>query len=251
LDASEVARYSVGLVQHFDVGTSTGSDWKYLRCDAYAYPGDPGCGPALYDYNPLTSVVAGQNFYAVLYGEVTGNWQPAGSFAAASTPRVNSLEEQAAINADRLTAERFRKNPPVQVVRAAGSAPAALTVRGFTTPMRSGERRQLTIDLKNADGILAVDLSLKYDPSQITVVGVASTGIGSGLTIAHGDVDGTHKISAYGILPLSGSGSVMTVTIEAVKPTGPRLPLTVAGTANEGRIPLQIGTQIKSVGGTR
>jgi hypothetical protein len=252
LDAAQVARYSVGLVQHFDVGTTTGSDWKFLRCDAYAYPGDPGCGAALYDYNPISAAVSGQNFYAVLYGDVTGNWQPAGAFAASSTsPRASSLEELAAVKADRIAADRFRENPPAEVVRAAGSGPAALTLHGWTTPLRAGERRQLTIDLRDANGILALDLNLVYDPSRIAIVTVDPAGIGSALNIAHGDLGGTHKISAYGLLPLSGSGRVMTVTIEALKPTGLRVPLTVDGTANEGRIPLQIGTQVKSLGGTR
>jgi hypothetical protein len=252
LDAAQVARYSVGLVQHFDVGTTTGSDWKFFRCDAYAYPGDPGCGAALYDYNPISAAVSGQNFYAVLYGDVTGNWQPAGAFAASSTsPRAGSLEELEAVKADRIAADRFRENPPAEAVRAAGSGPAALTLHGWTTPLRAGERRQLTIDLRDADGILALDLNLGYDPSQIAIVTVDPAGIGSALNVAHGDLDGTHKISAYGLLPLSGSGRVMTVTIEALKPTGPRVPLTIGGTANEGRIPLQIGTQVKSLGGTR
>jgi hypothetical protein len=241
LDASEVARFAVGLVDHFDVGTATGSDWKFLRCDAYAYPGNPGCGAALYDYNPITGPVSGQNFYAVLYGEVTGNWQPAGAFAAAATTRVSSsLEEQVAVKADRIAAEKFRLNPPVQIVRNAGEAPAALTLTGSNAPLKAGETRQYTINLSNADGILALDLAFRYDPAQITVVGVSATGIGSALNVAHGDLNGSHLVSAYGVLPLSGSGSVLTVTIQAVKTVGARLPMTITGTANERKIPLQI-----------
>jgi hypothetical protein len=241
LDASEVARFAVGLVDHFDVGTATGSDWKFLRCDAYAYPGNPGCAAALSDYNPITGPVSGQNFYAVLYGEVTGNWQPAGAFAAAATRRVNSsLEEQAAVKADRIAAEKFRLNPPVQIVRNAGDAPAALTLTGSNAPLKAGETRQYTINLSNADGILALDLAFRYDPAQITVVGVSATGIGSALNVAHGDLNGSHLVSAYGVLPLSGSGSALTVTIQAVKTVGARLPMTITGTANEGKVPLQI-----------
>ena len=242
LDASEVARYSVGLVDHFDVAVATLSDWKFVRCDAYAYPGDPGCGAAIYDYNPIGAGVTGQNFYAVLYGEVTGNWQPATGFAASSSTRGTSLEEQGAVKADQLAAERFRRNPPEQVVRAAGTPPAELTLHGWT-PLRAGERRQLTIDVRNADGILGLDLSLKYDPSRIAIVSVDPIGIGAGLNVAHGELDGTHRISAYGVLPLTGNGSVLTVTIEGVKDAGRQLPLTMTGTANEGGIPLRTGTQ--------
>jgi hypothetical protein len=91
--------------------------------------------------------------------------------------------------------------------------------------------------------ILALDLSLKYDPSRISIVAVEPAGIGSGLNVAHGDQGDAHKISAYGVLPLSGSGSVLRITIEALNPTGVRVPLTVNGTANEGRIPLRLGAQ--------
>ena len=101
----------------------------------------------------------------------------------------------------------------------------------------------MTIDLRGADGILGLDLALKYDPSRIAIVAVDPSGIGSGLNVAHGELSGTHRISAYGVLPLSGSGSVMTVTIEGLRPTGRQLPLTVTGTANEGGIPLRVGTQ--------
>jgi hypothetical protein len=248
LDASEVARFAVGLVDHFDVGTATGSDWKFLRCDAYAYPGNPGCTAALYDYNPITGPVSGQNFYAILYGEVTGNWQPAGAFAAAATTRVNtSLEEQAAVKADLIAAEKFRLNPPAKIVRSAGAAPAELSLTGSTAPLKAGETRTYTINLSNADGILALDLSLRYDPTQISVVSVSGTGIGSALNVAHGDVNGRHLVSAYGVLPLSGSGSALTITIKAVKTVGAQLPMTITGTANEGKVPLQVKQQHENV----
>ena len=240
-DAAEVARFAAELVDHFDVAVTTGSDWKFLRCDAYTYPGNPGCGAAVYEYNPIGAGVTGQNFYAVLYGEVTGNWQPAPAFGSSSSTRETSLEEQAAFKTDQLAAARIREANTTQVVRAPGSAPADLTLGGWSLPLQAGQRRQLTIDLHNADGILAVDLALKYDPSRIAIVDVVSTGIGSGFNVAHADQKGTHRIAAYGVLPLSGSGSVLTVTIEALKTTGRVAPVTITGTANEGAVPLRVG----------
>jgi len=97
LDASQVARFAVGIVNHFDAAIAAGSDWKFLRCDAYAYPGDPGCGTPSYNFTPISEPESGKNFYAVLYGDVTGNWQPASSFTAASSS--SSLEEERAIEA--------------------------------------------------------------------------------------------------------------------------------------------------------
>jgi len=67
----------VGLVDHVPVATATGSDWLFLRCDAYAYPGPPGCVPPLHDFTPIGGIESNLGFYAILYGDVTGNWLPA------------------------------------------------------------------------------------------------------------------------------------------------------------------------------
>src|SRR4030095_1430692 len=120
---------------------TAGSDWKFLRCDAYAYPGDPGCGAAIYDYNPITAGATGDNLYAVLYGEVTGNGQPATALVASSS-RESSPEEKAAFGADQIAAERFRQQAPVPIVRNAQTGSAELTLSGWAAPLRAGERRQ-------------------------------------------------------------------------------------------------------------
>ena len=41
-----------------------------------------------------------------------------------------------------------------------------------TGPLPAGKRRDLTIDLGNAEGILGLDLSLRYDPSRVAIVAV-------------------------------------------------------------------------------
>jgi hypothetical protein len=238
-DASRVARFAVGLEDHFAVAQSIGSDWKFLRCDAYAYPGDPGCGDPVYQFSPMSQSESGKNFYAVLYGEVTGNWRPAGGFAAAGGK--SSPAEEAAMAADQLLAAQFQKTAPRQVERSAGSPPAELSLSGWRTPLGVGQKRQVTINLRHADGILGLDLSLTYDPSRIAIVGVQSAGIGSQCGVEHADQGGTHRIAAYGVLPLSGSGSVLTVTVEALKDVGRQAPLNIGGgVANEGLIPLQV-----------
>jgi hypothetical protein len=81
-DASLVGRFSAGLIDHFDVATANGSDWAFLRCDAYAFPGAPGCGPPAHAFTPIAQAESGRNFFAILYGDVTGNWQPAAAFTA-------------------------------------------------------------------------------------------------------------------------------------------------------------------------
>jgi hypothetical protein len=240
-DASQVARFATGMINHFDVALTTHSDWRFLRCDNYIDPNAPGCADQpVYDFTPLTQAETGKNFYAVLYGDVTGNWQPASGFSSPADLGGTSPEELAAMVSDQglaaqLTPEVVRRGVPVQL-----SPQADLTIGGWTSPLKAGERRQLTINLANADGILGLDLVLKYDPSRIRILGVGTTGIGAGQNLAQADAAGTCRIAAYGLLPLAGSGPVLTVTVEGVRATGARVPLTVSGQANEGAIPLRI-----------
>jgi hypothetical protein len=122
--------------------------------------------------------------------------------------------------------------------RPAGTA--EMSIGEWTRPLRAGERRQVTISLANADGILGLDLVLKYDPSRVAIKGVDATGIGTGQTVVQNSAAGATRIAMYGVLPLSGSGAILNVTLEGVKPSGAKLPLTVSARANEGAIPLVI-----------
>jgi hypothetical protein len=234
LDAAQVARFAVLLVDHFDVTASTNSDWKFLRCDTY--PG--ACGAPAYDFTPLSQAESGKDFYAVLYGDVTGNWQPAGSFTAANS--VTSPEEEQAIAADRELAARLRADAPSLPVRSAASPAARLSIEGSLDGIRPGERRQVAIAVANADGIVALDLDLTLDPASLSLVEIQATGLGTGYGVARRETsDGKHRIAAYGVTPLSGSGSVLLVTVEGRGKTGRADSLQVSGTANEGGIPLK------------
>jgi hypothetical protein len=242
-DASQVARFATGIIDHFDVTLATQSDWKFLRCESYPYPGDPTCGAPVYDFTPLTQAEAGKNFYAVLYGDVTGNWQPASGFSSPADRSGTSPEELAAMVSDQALAAQLTPEIVPRTERRASGA-AQLSIGGWTAPLKAGERRQLTINLANADGILGLDLVLKYDPSRIRIVGVVTTGIGAGQNLAQADAAGTCRIAAYGVLPLAGTGAVLTVTIEGVRTTGAKVPLTVSGRANEGAIPLLVQERV-------
>jgi hypothetical protein len=236
LDASNVARFAAELVDHFPVAGTAGSDWRFLKC-APSYPDN--CGAPIYDFTPLVGPETDRNFYAILYGDVTGNWTwGTKAFASAATVGT-SPEELAGMAADRRLADRLKHEAPPQVDRRAGAPPAEMSLRGWK-PLRAGERRQLTVNLKNADGILGLDLTLTYDPTRIAIVAVETAGIASGDNMAKADLTGTYRIAAYGVLPLAGSGPVLTVTVEALRNVGREEPMGISGVANEGRIPLRV-----------
>ena len=102
------------------------------------------------------------NFYAVLYGDVTGNWAPSSGFQAFGV--AASAEERTAIAADLVSAKRFE--------RGAGTAMPARRCRepGRVFPLTVGRRpcrpeavASLTVELSNAEQILGLDLTLRYD----------------------------------------------------------------------------------------
>jgi hypothetical protein len=238
-DASFVGQFAAGLVDHFDVATAHGSDWAFLRCDAYAFPGAPGCGPPAHVFTPIAGPESGRNFFAILYGDVTGNWTPAVGLAASA--RASSPEERAAVLADRQASERVERRQAMSAARRAGAGPAGLSLGGWTGGLAAGQRRQVTIEARDADGILGLDLTLRFDPSRVAIVAVSPAGIGSATSVVHSEHSGTCRIAAYGVAPLAGSGPVLQITVQALKPLGPQAPLELRGVANEGRIPLVIG----------
>jgi hypothetical protein len=235
-DASFVARFAAGLIDHFNVSGLTGSDWKFLRCDTYAYPGDPGCGTPSYTFTPITGAESGKDFHAILYGDVTGNWQPAALLATLVEKPASSLQETKAMAADR---------PAVEIDASKSSPASEVSIDRITTPLARGERRQLTVRLENADGILGLDLKLSYDASRLRIVNVEPTGIATGWGVAHGDRQGTHRITTYGVQPLSGSGTALIVTVEGLSSVGRATPVQIDGVANEGAIPLR-GTRVET-----
>jgi len=235
-DASFVARFAAGLIDHFNVASSTGSDWKFFRCDAYAYPGDPGCGSPSYAFTPISQAEAGKDFYGVLYGDVTGNWQPSAPLASLVEKSVAAADDGSQLP---VAAPETLRPAKAAAPRSPFLPPAEVSI-DRPLPLRPGERRDLTIRLENADGILGIDFDVRFDPSRLRIVGIKTAGIAAEWGLAHSDREGgVHRITTYGMMPLSGSGTLAIVTVEGIGEAGPVLPLQIEGKANEGAIPLR------------
>ena len=70
LDASEILRYCVGLINEFPVN----ADWTFVPHDVIIKSTEWHKLPRYREYNELTQSQNSQNFYGILYGDVTGNW---------------------------------------------------------------------------------------------------------------------------------------------------------------------------------
>jgi hypothetical protein len=232
LDAADVAQFAVELVDHFEAATSSGSDWRYFRCDRYVSADDESCDDPVFALSGWSGTFTG-DFYAVLLGDVTGNWSPAES-AAARGPEDTLVRSR-----DRETAARIA---PVSAARAPlrAGATAVLGIEGWTGRLAKGARHTVSLTLRNAEGIEAVDLRLVLDPSKLSIVEVAPGALDSSIGIAANTSGSEERIAAYALVPLRGSGALLTVTLEALEDTVLRSPFTIAADANEGRTAIRI-----------
>jgi len=255
-DAARIAQFAAQLIDHFDVATSSGSDWRFLRCDTYDDATNQDCGAPLYLHTPLTQPEVG-DFYALLYGDVSGSWQPAAGLApgpvgpdrnaaGAVVADAAGAEEVEAARLDLAAAARLKAHARPRLSRAATAGPAVLSFDAATGKMARGERRRILVQLDNADGIEALDLQLAYPSKRLGIIAIEPAGIGAGLAIATNDFNGVLRLGLYGIEPLAGSGTLVAITVEAFRAL-PRLPaLQVAGTANEGGIGLATGLPLSA-----
>ncbi|HEX5043853.1 MAG TPA: CotH kinase family protein [Candidatus Polarisedimenticolaceae bacterium] len=210
LDASLVGRFAAELLGRFPIADAAGSDWAFL--------------PPFHAYAPLEGGET-PDFAAVLYGDVTGNWAPSPARIAA----VSSADERSAMEHDLALASTVGVGALSRPWPRSASATLALT--GWTGPLHAGKRRDLTIVLDQGEGILGLDLLVRYDPASLRIVGIASS-----RGLAHGDRDGLCRIASYGTAPLAGSAPIVTLTVEALRGLGARSPLQVSGVADEGAV---------------
>lgn len=69
-DASFILRYYVGLVTSFPVG----SDWTFVPYDFQMTDSNWMTSPRHRTYTPLNADQSNQNYFGILYGDVSGNW---------------------------------------------------------------------------------------------------------------------------------------------------------------------------------
>ena len=96
LDAARILQLVAGLRSRFPAAETCGSDWVFVPDPSAAANQrlvtpqmSPLCAPGAIAYEPLAPPANGQDFLAVLLGDCTGNWQPAGA-PPIDTPTVTA-----------------------------------------------------------------------------------------------------------------------------------------------------------------
>jgi hypothetical protein len=212
-DAALVAQLSVLLLEHLPVADQTGSDWLFLRCDNYFSAADNDCTTALYLHDPLEGP-AQDDFHALLYGDVTGNWQP-----ASPADRAPDLEAQAQLR-DRQRTQQLAATTPGRLLNPQAPGAFALS-EGVSLTARddaaiaedNAGTRRIVISVERDEPVQSVDVALHYDPDRVEVLGIETLDSTRDFNIITHDAKGTFKSALWSLVPANRSGDLLAVTL--------------------------------------
>jgi hypothetical protein len=100
-----------------------------------------------------------------------------------------------------------------------------------------GTAWEIVYGLIASDGIVALDVSLRYDPQAVTVRDVRQVGLAAGFGIQKKHREGSIPVALYGTAPMFGSGGFLSVRYNDAG-INAGLPFELEVTANEGQIPV-------------
>jgi hypothetical protein len=211
-DASAIAKYAVGLLvpmgqtgDHFAVAVAKGSDWQFE--------------PAQYQHPAVNGSFSADDFVGILYGDVTGNWTAAseeemGSFAPLAAPAA----AEAPLAPRTGPAVLYLAEPPVRV---AGT-----------------NDWKLVLGLRDADGILGLDLALRSG-GRLTLKSAQAVGIAQGFTAVGNDTGKAGKVALFAASSMRGSGAFLELVVSGNRAAIDRLTTSLTARANEGAIPIK------------
>ncbi len=179
----------------------------------------PGAGvvwdfdPSSRSYTNLSSDQTGQDFTAVLLGDVSGNWSAMGGSGGGWGPEIMAM----------------------QSTTATLSLPQAsvLPSRQVTVP--------LTLNLSEGE-LYGADIALSYDQAVVSAAAVVKGALATGWSTASNlTTPGVVRVAMAGATPITTSGELLLLVFDAVGSAGSDTDLTLTrGDLNEGGIPTDL-----------
>jgi hypothetical protein len=223
LDAAHIAQLAAGLIPQLPAATAVGSDWFLVPTPSPANfqsttQPNPSAGiNGSISYSPLVDTVAGQDFLAGLFGDVSGNWSSLAS----------PLTGGGGLSLDGLRSLGLTRT----------STGGRLTVSQVTgTPGRTFE---VAIAATGAEEALSFDLDLGFDAGSLTPVEVTVGDAARAFTLTPNLGSPGHvRISLFGPEPLGASGDLVKITFKMAGNSKKGSTLTLQGFADEGTLPV-------------
>jgi hypothetical protein len=189
-DASRIARYAVGLGDTGLAGT-----WRFL--------------PPSLAFSSMEGTMSGQDFVAVLIGDVTGDWTP--------LDLPISAKKQSLIDS-------------ISMRNIFGGSPAFLRKSSIIPTVGkidsdSGENISVPINIGDlaSTGAYSFEMELKYDSelfavdqrNPIDVLGTLSSNHRLAVNL---NEPGIIRIAAFGTLPFTGNGELLRINLQTLEP---------------------------------
>jgi hypothetical protein len=215
-DASLIARTAAGIAN-----TGIAGQWKFA--------------PASRRYSSLTASQTGQNYDAILMGEVSGNWLAPSGGTTAGSP---SAEETAQSDRQEEEHYQFKGFDPVPVPDQADSqsevtaaADAQQATVNVSLPANSTASNGTTVIIPvtvgdtTGAGIFSFDFTVTFDPNVLQLASPAFDTTGTvagaaGFTITPNAGTGQLTISGFGSQALSGAGTLINLRFTVVGTSG-------------------------------
>jgi hypothetical protein len=248
-DASLVLQHAVGLVNlegsaasAADVdksGSITSLDAFYVLQAAVGLitlP-FPGAG-VVWDFSPtnrtyanLSADLTGQDFQAILLGDVSGNWSPGGgSLAMVRGASAGATSGRTSVVA---SVDTNRRRPAV----CSSLAPVILGLRTEAVGA-TGDNRVWLVVKAPAALMHSLDVVLAYDPATTLMKQIRLGPFGGTLAMASNTNEpGTVRVALAGALPLKGVGGLLIFELRDLGGSDLRI---LGASVNEGAVPVEI-----------
>jgi N-acetylneuraminic acid mutarotase len=191
-----------GIVSSFDAANIA----KYVVASPpYGITGNWRFSPVSRNYPSVTTTIAGEDYTALLFGEVSGNWTNTGARPIGSGQWQSTVEEG---------------EPEGSI---------AVNVPQLVTPADTEIIIPVAVQGAADKGIISYEFDLRYDPSvmqpQADPADLAGT-VSRGLSVVTNAIEpGLLRVVVYGAMPISNDGVLLNLRFMAVGKVGSVSPL--------------------------
>lgn len=176
LDASYILRVCTGDTNKFPVA----ADWTFVPHDSIITSTNWHRISRFRSYHPLDRSLDNQNFFAVVYGDVSGNW----------TQTTNLLAKN---EINDFLISHLEVNDPIEITENQGV---------------------LAIAVKDVSDIYSFGLSIKFDCRQLKIKTVSPTEQARDFSLIYHDDGICLHVAAAGAKPINGNGSLINIEFE-------------------------------------
>lgn len=232
-DSARIAQFSVGSITSFPVAVRAGGDWVFVPApqgepgQIVVAPYPPGGQPGRIVYDPIQEPAENQDFHAILFGDVSGNWS--GVCGAESAP-VGVTEGGGIVSS------------PAEGSPAVGRGRANGVVSLPSLHAATGEEIRVPVRVEGTDEAIAFLLDLRFDPAVLEPVRaeVGGDAVAFQLQANTGEA-GRARLALFSAEPLEAEGELAVITFRVIGKAPARTSLALHGArVNEGRIPVSV-----------